>query len=64
MNSMPMFWGDKGIIEILEYTALDIDKWQSKKNSINRSRFNIALDDFWNRHNNMMAVDIFLHRIL
>ena len=38
--------GDKGIIEILEYTALDIDKWQSKKNSINRSRFNIALDDF------------------
>lgn len=38
--------GDKGIIEILEYTALDIDKWQSKKNTINRSRFNIALDDF------------------
>ena len=46
--------GDKGIIEILEYTALDIDKWQSKKNSINRSRFNIALDDFGTGNNNIM----------
>ena len=51
--------GDKGIIEILEYTALDIDKWKSKKNTINRSRFNIALDDFGTGNNNMMAVDIF-----
>lgn len=47
--------GDKGIIEILEYTALDIDKWQSKKNSINRSRFNIALDDFGTGNNNMIV---------
>ena len=45
--------GDKGIIEILEYTALDIDKWQSKKNSINRSRFNIALDDFGTGYSNL-----------
>ena len=44
--------GDKGIIEILEYTALDIDKWQSKRNSINRSRFNIALDDFGTGYSN------------
>ena len=56
--------GDKGIIEILEYTALDIDKWQSKKNSINRSRFNIALDDFGTGNNNMMAVDIFAPHIV
>lgn len=56
--------GDKGIIEILEYTALDIDKWQSKKNTINRSRFNIALDDFGTGNNNMMAVDIFAPHIV
>ena len=56
--------GDKGIIEILEYTALDIDKWQSKKNNINRSRFNIALDDFGTGNNNMMAVDIFAPHIV
>ena len=56
--------GDKGIIEILEYTALDIDKWKSKKNTINRSRFNIALDDFGTGNNNMMAVDIFAPHIV
>lgn len=56
--------GDKGIIEILEYTALDVEKWQSKKGTINRSRFNIALDDFGTGNNNMMAVDIFSPHIV
>ena len=56
--------GDKGIIEILEYTVLDIYKWQDKKGAINKSNFHIALDDFGTGNNNMLAVDVFAPNIV
>lgn len=54
----------KGIIEVLEYTVLDLKKWEYKKEILKRKNLSIALDDFGTGNNNIMAVDIFTPRIV
>lgn len=49
----------KVIVEIVEYTKLDRDKWISKKKDIDRHSTRIALDDFSTGQNNMEALEYF-----
>lgn len=49
----------KVIVEIVEYTKLDRDKWISKKEDIDRHGTRIALDDFSTGQNNMEALEYF-----
>jgi len=49
----------KVIVEIVEYTDLDRNKWISKKEDIDRHGTRIALDDFSTGQNNMEALDYF-----
>ena len=52
--------GRKMIVEILEYTELNLDKWLIKKNQIKKRNIRTALDDFGTgSNNNMDVVDTF-----
>lgn len=52
--------GRKMIVEILEYTELNLDKWLIKKNQIKKRNIRTSLDDFGTgSNNNMNAVDTF-----
>lgn len=52
--------GKKMIVEILEYTKLDLDKWHIKKNQIKKRNIRTSLDDFGTgSNNNMNVVDTF-----
>ncbi|MDO5383083.1 MAG: EAL domain-containing protein [Eubacteriales bacterium] len=54
----------KGIIEILEYTTLNMEKWHYKKEVLNNKNLGVALDDFGTGNNNIIAVDVFGPRIV
>lgn len=52
--------GRKMIVEILEYTELNLDKWLIKKNQIKKRNIRTSLDDFGTgSNNNMNVVDTF-----
>lgn len=52
--------GKKMIVEILEYTELNLDKWLIKKNQIKKRNIRTSLDDFGTgSNNNMDVVDTF-----
>lgn len=48
--------GRRMIVEILEYTDLDFDKWTTKKNQIKRRNIRTSLDDFGTGSNSSMGV--------
>lgn len=47
------------IVEIVEYTELDMAKWEEKKADIERHRMRLSLDDFNTGTNDMHALDFF-----
>lgn len=47
------------LVEILEYTDVDIDKWYLKREQIRSNGIKIALDDYGSGKNGMMAVKLF-----
>lgn len=47
------------VVEILEYTDLNFDKWVLKRKQIHSNNIKIALDDYGSGNNYMMAVNIF-----
>ena len=49
----------KMIVEILEYTELDLAKWQLKKEQIQSNGIRISIDDFGSGNNDIAAVNIF-----
>lgn len=52
--------GRRMIVEILEYTDFDFDKWSIKKNQIKKRNIRTSLDDFGTGSNtNMVVVDTF-----
>jgi len=56
------FFGDLsglGIIEILEYPHLAMNKWETKKNSIENHKLTISLDDYGSGINDMGKVELF-----
>lgn len=46
----------KMIVEILEYTDLNFDKWITKRNQINKRKIRTSLDDFGTGSNSTMEV--------
>lgn len=61
------YFGDtagKGIIEVLEYTVLDLKKWERKRDTLRRKNLGIALDDFGTGSNNVLAIDIFAPKMV
>lgn len=47
------------VVEILEYTDLNFDKWVLKRKQIHSNNIKISLDDYGSGNNYMMAVNIF-----
>ncbi len=47
------------LVEILEYTELNVDKWVLKREQIRSNNIRVAIDDFGSGKSSMMAVDIF-----
>lgn len=47
------------VVEILEYTDLNFDKWVLKRKQIHSNNIKIALDDYGSGNNYKMAVNIF-----
>jgi len=54
----------RGIIEVLEYTIIDLKKWERKRDILRRKNLSIALDDFGIGNNNVLAVDLFAPKIV
>lgn len=54
----------KGIIEVLEYTVVDLKKWERKRDYLRKKNLSIALDDFGTGNNNILAVDLFAPKIV
>jgi EAL domain-containing protein (putative c-di-GMP-specific phosphodiesterase class I) len=49
----------KALVEVIEYTQLDFDKWRDKKEILKKKSLDIALDNFGISKNDMVAVDVF-----
>ena len=47
------------VVEVLEYTDINVDRWVLKREQIRSNDIGIALDDYGSGKNCMMAVDIF-----
>lgn len=47
------------IVEIVEYTKLDIKKWEEKQADIRKHRLKLSLDDFATGNNDMAAIEFF-----
>lgn len=54
----------KVIVEMVEYTDLDKDKWQDKKKDIDINRMRVSLDDFSTGHNDLDAMEYFNPQII
>ncbi len=49
----------KTVVEIVEYTNLNQDKWKKKKADIERHNMRISLDDFSTGHNDMTTLNYY-----
>ncbi len=49
----------KVVVEMVEYTQLNTDKWSQKKVDLDKHKMRVSIDDYSTGNNNMGAVDYF-----